>query len=88
VKLRDIGEGGAAQVVLARHMGSGRLLAVKKSARARNGAVEHARTEVEALLAVDALRAPFLSRMHAAFEDEEYAYLILVSVRPTPLWVH
>jgi serine/threonine protein kinase len=82
VILRDLGEGGAARVVLARHAASDRLLAIKTSARSRDGAAERAEAEAVTLKLVAALRSPFLPRMLGAFEDEEHAYLVLVSAFP------
>jgi serine/threonine protein kinase len=76
--LRTLGEGGTARVVLVRHTASSRLLALKKSERARDGVIQHARAEIAALQAVKASGAPFLSRMLCAFEDDEFIHLALV----------
>lgn len=77
--LRELGEGGAAQVILVRHVASRRLIALKKSARSREGVVEHARAEAAALRAVMESGAPFISQMLFTLEDHEFVHLGLVS---------
>lgn len=76
--LAPLGEGGAAAVHLARYLDSGCLVAIKRSARARDGVLAHSLAEVAALKLIATLQAPFLARLHCSFEDAAYLYTTIV----------
>jgi hypothetical protein len=83
--LAPLGEGGAAAVHLARHQETGRLVAIKRSARARDGVLAHSLAEVAALRIIAAMQVPFLARFHCSLEDETHLYTTIVrfSILPT-----
>jgi hypothetical protein len=78
-----LGEGGAARVMLARHILSGRVVALKRTLRSHDGAADHAAAELDLLETVTALAIPFVSRMLCTFEDDVHSYLVLVAVPPS-----
>ncbi|RCH97103.1 hypothetical protein CU098_009268 [Rhizopus stolonifer] len=78
--IKVLGKGATGKVILVREQQSHKLFALKsitKSWSITRREVEHIRMERDILVALSAIRHPFLIRLHAAFQDRQNLYLVL-----------